>query len=104
VGDVCFETGTLLGEQFTRTFAAKALKLSERLNAIEMSQLGVEASTELENIAIGTMQGHVEGPMGPLVQRCSSCGRMMRLGEGDTLFGDKWFHGLCWTLEADGKR
>jgi hypothetical protein len=36
-----------------------------------------------------------------LIQTCASCGRTMNLGEGDTLFGDKWFHGLCWTIEAE---
>jgi hypothetical protein len=47
------------------------------------------------------MQGKATGF---LAQTCSSCGREMTLGEGDTLFGDRWFHGLCWALEAEAKR
>jgi hypothetical protein len=65
-----------------------------------MSQKGVEASTKVE---IGTVQVQAKAT-GFLAQTCSSCGREMTLGEGDTLFGDKWFHGLCWALEAEAKR
>jgi hypothetical protein len=64
-----------------------------------MSQQGVEASKNGREAA-----RHQAMAAGFLVQKCSSCGREMVLGEGDTLFGDKWFHGLCWALEAEAKR
>lgn len=38
-----------------------------------------------------------------LVRQCSSCGRSMSLDEGDILFGERWFHGVCWSLEAEAK-
>jgi hypothetical protein len=64
-----------------------------------MSQREIEASKVVSD---AIPQGAKRGSY--LVQRCSSCGRTMSLGEGDTLFGDKWFHGVCWTLEAEAKR
>jgi hypothetical protein len=69
-----------------------------------MVQQGVKTSTTVEVIENGQMEGLSKGPMGFLVQKCSSCGRTMMLGEGDTLFGERWFHGVCWSLEADSKR
>ena len=63
-----------------------------------MSQQEVGAS----NTVSETLPGSVKRSF--VVQKCSSCGRMMNLGEGDILFGDKWFHGLCWTIEAEAKR
>jgi len=68
-----------------------------------MGQQGVKVSRQIETAATEPVQVTVGGPMGFLVQTCASCGRMMTLGEGDMLFGEKWFHGLCWALEADGK-
>jgi hypothetical protein len=68
-----------------------------------MSQKEIEASAQVKSEGTQT-QGRANGPMGYLVQRCASCGRTMMLGEGDTLFGDKWFHGVCWALEATGNR
>jgi hypothetical protein len=68
-----------------------------------MIQTGVKASTAVEVIDEGALKGLVKGPMG-LVQKCSSCGRTMVIGEGDTLFGERWFHGVCWSLEAESKR
>lgn len=67
-----------------------------------MSQRGVEAS-ELGGIESEAIPERTKSASF-LVQKCSSCGRTMVLGEGDTLFGDKWFHGLCWTIEAEAKR
>lgn len=29
---------------------------------------------------------------------CSLCGKEMQLVEGDTIFGDKWFHNNCWKM------
>jgi hypothetical protein len=69
-----------------------------------MVQRVVKTSTAVEVIANGTIEGLAKGPMGFLVQKCSSCGRTMMLGEGDTLFGERWFHGVCWSLEAENKR
>lgn len=34
-----------------------------------------------------------------LAQTCSSCKKKMLLSEGDMIFGDKWFHNSCWSLE-----
>jgi hypothetical protein len=65
-----------------------------------MSRQGVEAETSVER---GTIQLQARATSF-LTQKCSSCGREMTLGEGDTLFGDKWFHGLCWAVEAEAKR
>ncbi len=31
-----------------------------------------------------------------LVQTCSYCNDKFELAEGDVIFGDKWFHGICW--------
>ena len=31
-----------------------------------------------------------------LIQRCSHCNEEMHLGEGDIIFGGKWFHNTCW--------
>jgi hypothetical protein len=69
-----------------------------------MAQKGLKASTAVEVIDDGVLKGLAKGPVGFLVQKCSSCGRSMMLGEGDTLFGERWFHGVCWTLEAESKR
>jgi hypothetical protein len=63
-----------------------------------MSQQGIEAKAGRESARLQARAASF------LVQKCSSCGREMVLGEGDTLFGDKWFHGLCWALEAESKR
>jgi hypothetical protein len=69
-----------------------------------MAQKGLKASTAVEVIDDRALKGLAKGPVGFLVQKCSSCGRSMMLGEGDTLFGERWFHGVCWTLEAESKR
>jgi len=68
-----------------------------------MIQHGVKTSTAVEVIDDGSLKGLGKGPAGFLVQKCSSCGRTMMLGEGDTLFGERWFHGVCWSLEAESK-
>ena len=31
-----------------------------------------------------------------LVQTCSHCNEEMHVGEGDIIFGGKWFHNSCW--------
>ncbi len=31
-----------------------------------------------------------------LIQICSHCNEEMHVGEGDLLFGGKWFHNTCW--------
>ena len=31
-----------------------------------------------------------------LIQTCSHCNEEMHVGEGDLLFGGKWFHNTCW--------
>ena len=33
-----------------------------------------------------------------LIQTCSHCNKKMELVEGDMIYGDKWFHKLCWAL------
>lgn len=37
-----------------------------------------------------------------LIQTCSHCNKKMELVEGDVIYGDKWFHGLCWKLIKNG--
>ena len=32
-----------------------------------------------------------------LTQTCSYCDKKMQLGEGDVIYGDKWFHSFCWN-------
>jgi len=31
-----------------------------------------------------------------LTQTCSQCNEEMHIGEGDIIFGGKWFHNSCW--------
>ncbi len=31
-----------------------------------------------------------------LAQTCSLCNEQMHIGEGDIIFGGKWFHNSCW--------
>lgn len=31
-----------------------------------------------------------------LTQTCSHCNEEMHIGEGDIIFGGKWFHSSCW--------
>jgi hypothetical protein len=69
-----------------------------------MVQHGSKTSAAVEVIDSKPIEGLVKGQVGFLVQRCSSCGRTMMVGEGDTLFGERWFHGVCWSLEAESKR
>ncbi|HYR04543.1 MAG TPA: hypothetical protein VEO75_04065 [Nitrososphaerales archaeon] len=69
-----------------------------------MIQKGVKTSAAVEVIENKPIEGLVKGPMGFLVQKCSSCGRTMMLGEGDTLYGERWFHGVCWSIESEDKR
>jgi hypothetical protein len=64
----------------------------------------VKTSAAVEVIDNKPIEGSVKGQASLLIQRCSSCGRAMMLGEGDTLFGERWFHGVCWSLEAESRR
>ena len=40
------------------------------------------------------------GSMG-LVQVCGLCNKDMILVEGDTIFGEKWYHKDCWQSIAN---
>ena len=31
-----------------------------------------------------------------LIQTCSHCHEKMHVGEGDIIFGGKWYHNSCW--------
>lgn len=31
-----------------------------------------------------------------LIQKCTSCEKEMLVGEGDTIYGENWFHYSCW--------
>ena len=44
---------------------------------------------------INEVQMSMVGHMG-LVQVCGRCNEEMVLVEGDTIFGDKWYHKNCW--------
>jgi hypothetical protein len=33
-----------------------------------------------------------------LVQTCSYCNNKFELAEGDVIYGDKWFHNVCWDF------
>ena len=33
-----------------------------------------------------------------LLQTCSHCNKKMELVEGDVIYGDKWFHSICWKV------
>ena len=43
-----------------------------------------------ESLQIQITQNHF------LLQTCSHCNDNMELVEGDVIYGDKWFHGMCW--------
>jgi hypothetical protein len=92
-------------EQFSRTFAANALKAPMGYECDnEMVPQGPKTSAAVEVIDVQPTEGFARRPLGFLLQRCASCGRTMMLGDGDTLYGERWFHGVCWSLEAEGKR
>ena len=38
-----------------------------------------------------------------LVQKCSLCDKIMELREGDTIYGNKWYHENCWNLVKNGE-
>lgn len=67
---------------------------------VEMSQRGIETAAAVEVIKGSSPKRETKGTAVSLVQTCSSCGRTMTIGGGDVLFGDKWFHGLCWSVEG----
>ena len=50
-----------------------------------------------ESLQIQITQNHF------LVQTCSHCNKKMELTEGDVIYGDKWFHGICWKLTKTGE-
>jgi hypothetical protein len=31
-----------------------------------------------------------------LVRKCDFCGLELVVGQGDAIFGDRWYHGQCW--------
>lgn len=30
------------------------------------------------------------------IPRCSACNYEMKFAEGDVIYGDKWYHSMCW--------
>ena len=36
-----------------------------------------------------------------IIQKCSHCHKEMSIGTGDIIFGEKWFHLLCWRKEEN---
>jgi len=38
-----------------------------------------------------------------LVQMCSLCNKEMTLGEGATIYGEKWYHKDCWQSITKGE-
>ena len=49
-----------------------------------------------ESLQIQITQNHF------LLQTCSHCNKKMELVEGDVIYGDKWFHNICWKLTKNG--
>ena len=50
----------------------------------------------LESLQFQITQNHF------LLQTCSHCNKKMELVEGDVIYGDRWFHNICWTLKNGG--
>jgi len=34
-----------------------------------------------------------------VTQKCDACSETVELVAGDIIFGDKWYHSICWKLK-----
>lgn len=72
-------------------------------NEIEMKNM-VESNHGSKNFQLSADSiGTTMKTQNFLVQKCSLCNEAMELVEGDTIYGDRWYHGNCWNLMKKGE-
>ena len=55
----------------------------------------IQSSVEINRITVHSKK--------LLTARCSLCDEEIEFVEGDTIYGDKWYHSLCWKALSEAE-